>query len=313
MAFEPIQANFNAGELSRRLHARRDLNIYDIACAEMTGWLPMVEGGMDAAPGTIRVAAARGPHRLVPFVYNQTQSYIVEMSAGTARFYTNDARIEPGGNPIELGLPWSIEEIRALTWEQSYDVLYLFHPDHQTRQLVRTAADSFDLRLLDLIGGPFEPRNSDEAVKVQASGVTGTVTLTAGKDGAAFALFDAGDVGGLFQMEAADFGDISSWEPGITVTLGQLLTWGGKVYRVVGGSGKTGTVAPVHGSGVEWDGIGRGTDINTKPAGGAQLEYLHDRYGVLRITGYTDSSTVTAEVLRRLPFSAANAGGGYGA
>lgn len=313
MAFEPIQANFNAGELSRRLHARRELNIYDIAAAEMTGWLPLVEGGMDAAPGTIRVAAARGPHRLMPFIYNQTQSYVVEMSAGVARFYTNDTQILVDGSPVELALPWSLDEIRALSWEQSYDVLYLFHGDHQTQQLVRTGADSFALRALVLDNGPFEARNADQTIKVQASGVTGEVTLSAGKDGAAYALFAPGDVGGLFQMEAADFGDISSWEPGITVTNGQLLTWGGRVYRVVGGTSKTGTVAPVHGKGVEWDGIGRGNDVNAKPAGGVQLEYLHDRFGMLRITEFLSPSSVKAVVTRRLPFSTANGGGGYGA
>lgn len=312
MAFEPIQANFNAGELSRRLHARRELNIYDIACAEMTGWLPLVEGGMEAAPGTIRVAGARGPHRLVPFIYNETQSYVVEMSAGIARFYTNDAQILSGSAPVELALPWTLDEIRALSWEQSYDVLYLFHPDHPPQKLTRTGANSFSLTPLVLENGPFEPRNADQSIKVQASGVTGEVTLTAGQNGAAYPLFAPGDVGGLFQMEAADFGDISSWEPGITVTNGQLLTWGGRVYRVVGGSTKTGTVAPVHGTGVEWDGIGRGNDVNAKAAGGVQLEYLHDRFGMLRITQYLTPSSVKALVTRRLPFSTANAGGGYG-
>lgn len=312
MKMTPTQANFNAGEISERLQSRVDLNIRDIACAMLVGWAPLVEGGLEACPGTIRVSGAGGPCRLVPFRYSETQQYVVEMRGGMARFFTNDARIEDAGDPIELELPWTLTEIRGLTWEQSYDVLYLFHGDHQTRELTRVAADEFDLGLLELASGPFEARNSDTSIKVQASGVTGSVTLTASQAGSPFALFTAGDVGGLFQMEAADLGDITAWEPGITVTSGQLLTWGERVYRVVGGTGRTGTLAPTHGTGTQWDGIGGGADVNANPAGGVQLEFLHDRFGVLRITAFTSGSQVTATVLRRLPFSTANAGGGYG-
>lgn len=302
----PAQTNFNAGVISRRLQARTDLNLYDIGLASASGWVPLVEGGLDACPGLIHVAQAAGPCRLIPFEYNVTQGYIVEMSAGKARFYTNDTRIETeGGDPIELVIPYDKPAIDALMWEQSYDVLYLFHGAYQTQELSRTGADTFALNPLVLKNGPFEDRNDDETITVYASAVSGNVTLHAQQAAAPFDLFTADDVGGLFQLEADDFGDISSWEPGITVTLGQLLTWNERVYRVAGGSGRTGTVAPIHTEGVEWDGIGQGQDLNSKNAGGVQLEFICDRFGILKITGFTDGATVAATVLRRLPFTAA--------
>lgn len=308
-AITPTQSNFNGGEISRRLHARQDLNLYNIALAELTGWAPLPEGGLDACPGTIRVAAAAGPCRLLSFEFNATQGYLVEMSAGKARFYTNDVRIEVNGAPVELALPYDKAAIDALTVEQSYDVLYLFHGAYQPRELARTTADTFALDVLVLENGPFEPRNRDQSITVYASAVSGDVTLTASQP-----IFAAGDVGGLFQVEADDFGDIASWEPGITVTPGQLLTWAGRVYRVIGGSERTGTVQPVHNQGVEWDGIGQGEDINDEGAGGVQLEYLCDRFGVLRITGFGSANQVNATVLRRLPFTTTSSydyGGGY--
>jgi hypothetical protein len=301
----PAQVNFNGGEISRRLHARFDLNIYDIALATCEGWVPLIEGGLEACPGTLHVAIAKGPCRLIPFRFSRTQEYVVEMSAGTARFYTNDARIEVEGAPIELAVPYDLMAIRQLRWEQSYDVLYLYHPAHQTRELVRVDGDTFELHPLALENGPFEPRNKDEALRVRASGVQGVVTLTAERAGVPHSLFEPGDVGGLFQMEADDFGDVRAWEPGITVSPGQLLTWNERVYRVVGGAARTGTIAPVHSEGVEWDGIGQGTDLNDRPAGGVQLEYRHDRFGTLRITGFVSASEVTAQVLRMLPLTAA--------
>lgn len=309
MPITPAQTSFNGGELSRRLHGRSDLSIYDIGLAENIGWVPLPEGGLDACPGTYRVEQAAGPCRLFPFEFNTTQGYIVEMSAGKARFYTNDARIEVGGNPVEIAVPYDKAAIDALSYEPSYDVLYLFHPQKQTRMLVRNDADSFALNLLELKNGPFEQRNKDESCVVSATGVSGDVQLASTKP-----IFAAGDVGGLFQLEADDFGDISSWEPGITVTNGQLLTWNERVYRVAGGSGRTGTVAPVHGDGIEWDGIGKGQDINKNAAGGVQLEYVCDRFGILRITGFTDASHVSATVLRRLPFTTSSSyayNGGY--
>ncbi|QNQ09248.1 hypothetical protein [Sphingomonas alpina] len=305
----PVQTNFNGGEISRRLHSRFDLNLYDIGLAELAGWVPLPEGGIDATPGFIYVEMAAGPCRLMPFDYNATQGYVLEMSDGIARLFTNDARIEDAGDPVEVEIPYSFAQIGGLNYEQSYDVLYLFHPEVQTQLFTRTGADTFVVDPLELENGPFEPRNKIETRVVSASAVSGTVTLTATGP-----IFEAGDVGGLFQLEADDFGDISSWEPGITVTVGQLLVWNERVYRVAGGSGRTGTVAPIHNKGVEWDGIGQGKDLNDKNAGGVQLEYMHDRFGVLRITAYTDSTHVTALVLRQLPFTAATSydyEGGY--
>ncbi|GGO95033.1 hypothetical protein [Stakelama pacifica] len=304
----PVQSNFNAGELSRRLHGRIDLNLYGIGMAELTGWIPLVEGGLDACPGFLRVDAAPGPCRLIPFQYSVTQSYIMAMAAGVAHFFTNDARIEADGAPVALTtLPYTLSEINALTWEQSYDVLYLFHPNHQTRALARVDADTFEASMLELENGPFEARNKDQALIVKASGVVGSVTLAASRGGQPYALFEPGDVGGLFELEADDFGNIPSWEPGVTVAINDLLTWNERVYAVVGGGEamRTGTVAPVHNKGVEWDGIGKGQDINDEVAGGVQLEYLHDRFGVLRLTEYVDSATMQATVLRRLPFTTA--------
>lgn len=307
----PAQTNFNGGEISRRLHGRIDLSIYDISVVEMTGYVPLIEGGAEACPGFIWVEQAAGDCRLLPFEYNVTQGHVIEASAGKFRFYTNDGRIEVAGDPVEVATPYSINQVRALDYAQSFDVLYLFHREVAPRQLVRTDADSFVLETIEFKNGPFEARNTIEALTVSASGVAGDVTMESSA-----ALFEAGDVGGLFQMEAGDFGSISSWEPGITVTFGQLLTWLERVYRVVGGGGRTGTVEPLHTEGVEWDGIGKGTDLNSAAAGGVQLEYVHDRFGILRITGFTSPTAVAATVLRRLPFTAITGGstgweGGY--
>lgn len=298
------QGSFNSGEISRRLRARINLGIYAAAVSEMVGFAPLVEGAAEAMPGTIHVAEAPGPCRLLRFEYNVTQGHVLEFSEAKVRVYTNDALIEDGGAPVEVASPYSFAQVGALYTHQSYDVLYCCHREVPTREFYRDGATSFGFDLLALENGPFEPRNKDEAVTVGTTGLTGDVTLTASA-----AIFEAGDVGGLFRLEAGDFGDITAWEPGITVNVGQLVTANERVYRVVakGAGGKTGSWIPTHTEGVEWDGIGRGKDVNDENAAGVQLEYVHDRIGILRLTGYVSPTEMTATVLRRLPFSTVQA------
>lgn len=307
----PRQTSFNGGQISPRMHGRIDQNIYSISVERMVGWLPLLQGPAEAAPGLQFIEKCKQASRCIPFEFNVTQGYVIEAGAGYFRFWTNGGQILSGGTPYEIATPYTYEQVKQLSFVQSADVLYLFHPNVQTRKLTRTSATTFTLTAIDFKQGPFERQNRDEGVVVSASGVTGSITLSCNSG-----IFAAGDVGGLFRIEAGDLGDIPSWEPGITIAVGQLRQWSDRVYRCagVGAGGKTGTVPPIHGEGVEWDGMGSGTDINDKAAGGVQWEYLHDRFGIVKITGFTNAQTVTGTVQRRLPFTASGSyaySGGY--
>lgn len=300
----PIQTNFNGGELSPYMLGRIDHEVYGISTAAMVGWIPRPQGGMEACPGFEFIGKAAGPCRLIPFEPYVTQGHVIEASANLFRFYTNDVLLTVGGAPVTVATPYSFAQVKQLNALPNNDAVYLFHGDVQPRLLVRDSATAFSLGLLELENGPFADRNNDEAKLVSFSGVTGNVTITCTAP-----IFAAGDVGGLFEVEASDLGRVPSWEPGITVALGDLLQWNGRVYQVVGSgvSLKTGTVQPFHSRGVEWDGIGKGKDINDKDAGGVQLAYLHDMFGRLKITGYVSPTQVTATVTRRLPLTVASA------
>lgn len=302
----PAQVSFNGGELSKRLQARTDQAIYDIGLAEMVGFAPMVEGVAEAMPGTIHVSALPSAFRFVRFEVSTTQGHALAFYEGKVAVFTNDALL------VTIDSPYSWVQVQGLTFFQSFDVLYCFHRDLPVRKFFRDNAVTFGFEELEFTDGPFEKHNTDKSKTVSASGVDGNINLVSSDD-----LFAATDIGGLFRIEAEDLGDITAWEPYTTVVQGQYLTANDRVYRVVGGNpdgdGKirTGTLTPVHTEGIEWDGIASGTDVNDKPAGGVRLEYIHDRWGVVRITTYTDAKHVGANVLRRLPFSAGAGGGTY--
>ncbi len=294
----PLQSSFNGGALSPRVHHRPELAIRSIGVEKMLGWLPLLQGSAEACPGTIRVAGARAPvMRLIPYIFNETQAYIVEITDGKMRFYTNDARIETEpGVAYEIDAPWSADQLSEIMFEQSLDALYLYHGAVQTRKLQRTSATTFALNLVEFTGGPFLPRNKSKALTVTASSTEGTnVVLTASAP-----LFAATDIGRLFRMEAVDLGSIPAWDVGMSITAGQLRQSNGAIYQAVS-TGKTGGVAPIHTEGVEWDGMGT-ADANSQVYG-VQWAYLHDRFGLLRITEFTSNVSVKATVLRRLPYS----------
>lgn len=300
----PVQSSFNGGELSPRVRDRIDLSVRQIGVKTMLGWLPTVQGSAEACPGTVRMAGApSGAIRLIPYVFNTTQSYIIILTDHKARFITNGVEIMAGGVPYEIATPWSGLDLAELTYEQSMDVLYIYHPDTQTRKLARTSATTFNLTMVAFDGGPFGPRNRSRSITVQASTSEGNVTITATHD-----IFQQSDVGRLFRMEAVDLGNVPHWDVGMSVTLGHLRQSNGCVYQAMT-SGKTGGIAPVHTEGVEWDGM-QGADANSQTYG-VQWAYLHDRFGLARINGFINSKAVTALVLRRLPYSV-SATGSYG-
>ena len=225
----PAQTSFNGGEISPRLGDRVDQAIRSIGLKSMLGYLPLLQGPAEAAPGTIYVTWGKGPFRNIPFEFNTTQGYQIEAGDNYMRFYTNDAQIMSGGIPYEIATPWTYEEVKALWYQQNYDALYLTHADHPIHRLVRTGADSFSLEIFSTRNGPLDTRNSDKTLTVAADATTGTVTITANT-----AMFAAGDVGGFMEIEGGDFNAIPSWEPGIKVDNGDLRQWNGRVYQAAG-------------------------------------------------------------------------------
>lgn len=291
------QTVFNGGEISPFMLGRFDHDVWGISVAEMVGWTPRPQGPAEATPGTQYMGAAPGPFILIRFEPYVTQGYQIEASDSLFRFYTNDALLTDGVDPVEVVHPYSYAQLLDVDWYASQDVLYLFHGSVAPKMLVRSDASEFSLDDFTIINGPFEDRNADKTLTVTASATTGSVTLTASAD-----LFEAGDVGGLFEMEFSDFSAIKMWEAGMTTSVGTLLQWGNNVYEVTaytGASARTGSSAPTHIEGARWDGSG-GSDVNAKGPYGVELTYRFNSFGQLIITAYTSPTQVSANVQKRL-------------
>ncbi|MDR6847180.1 hypothetical protein [Sphingomonas sp. BE137] len=298
----PIATSFNGGELSPRMGGRVDTAIWAVGMDTCENFVPTVEGALVKRPGFeyIRPAATTASW-LTEFRFNLTQDYVIEWSDYRLRFYTNGGRIETApGVPYEVIVPYTAAEAPYVSFQQSYDRLYLDHENHPPARLTRTSGSTFVYDVAPLVNGPFSDQNVDETRTVTVSAATGAgITIAASSP-----IFLAGHVGALFKIEAADFSTIPAWEVGIdAVAVGSKRRSDGKVY-VAASAGRTGTSQPIHTSGTEWDGSQTGTDINGKGPFGVQWTYLHDRYGIVSITAVAgDGLSATADVVRRLPDS----------
>jgi hypothetical protein len=251
---------------------------------------------------------------LVRFEFSETQSYILEFGNQYIRFYTNHGQVQSGGSAYEIASPYTTADLTnangtlRIRFVQSGDVIYIVHPSYAPRKLSRFGAINWTLTTVDFVGGPFEDVDPDETVTVFASASTGTVTLTASAN-----IFVATDVGSLFYLEGKDGGSIKPWESqkdfGVDVNpFGERRRSDGKIYicttNAAPPSGEayyTGSTKPTHTTGAYIDGSGQIDGTSLDGPIGVEWTYESLDYGVVKITGFTSATSVTAVVQQTLP------------
>lgn len=315
----PLQASLNGGEISPLLYSRPDLAKFATSLARCVNFIPLPQGGVTRRPGTRYVAEAKSAGmsiRLVPFIFSRQQAYMLEFGDEYVRFFMNGGQIysvtpnftlqtedldtlitegsdtlvseqqDPTAAPYEVASPYAASELRNLQYAQTADVMYITHPNHPPRTLVRSGHTSWTFAELNFVNGPFLGYNVDDSFTLSASGVSGQITLTANKD-----LFNAGHVGALFLLEEEDTNTYSMWEPDTYYELNEKARWQDNVY-ICTTTGDSGAVAPAHLEGKRWDG---------EESESAEWEYVHSGYGIVVITAITSALSATATVLTTLP------------
>lgn len=182
------------------------------------------------------------------------------------------------GKIVEVTTTYTEAQVFELNHVQSADVLYLAHKDHEPAKLTRTTATSFTLSDIDFVDGPWLDENTT-ATTLYASAATGSVTITASA-----ALFTADDVGRYIRFREVLEIEHDEWAASTSYNDGVSVRYDGHVYEQVTGSTQTsGNTPPVHTEG-------------TETYGAIDWEYKHDDTGYVKITAFTNSTTVTATV-----------------
>lgn len=181
---------------------------------------------------------------------------------------------------FDLAAPYTEAQLPGISYAQLNDVMTLAHSGVRPKNLSRTDHAAWTFADMPFEAGPFQNVNVTSTKGVVASATTGSVTIKSSHP-----IFSANNIGQLFYIEQKDYG--KPWEVGKAVSDGDVRRSDGKYYEALGG-GTTGTLRPSHFADVASDGT-------------VEWLYLHNGWGVVLITAYTDAYTVTGTVQSLLP------------
>ncbi|WP_319761040.1 hypothetical protein [Maridesulfovibrio sp.] len=110
----------------------------------------------------IQVREINPKTRLIPFEFSTEQAYVLEFTDRNIRIYKNGGIVvDEGGNPVEIGSPYTETDLPGIRCTQSADVMYLVHPEIQPYKLSRTSHVDWTMGLVAFSSPPDE-WNSDK-------------------------------------------------------------------------------------------------------------------------------------------------------
>ncbi|TYL43911.1 hypothetical protein [Dickeya sp. ws52] len=155
-----IKTNFTAGEVSPRLMGRVDIARYANGAKRVENAVCVVHGGVARRPGTRYVAAAKHADkkaRLIPFVFNRSQAYMLELGDGYMRFFQNGAQVvNSDGTPYEITSPFTESMLSAVNFVQSADTMFLVHQSVPPQRLQRQGQTNWTLAAAPFVVMPFD-------------------------------------------------------------------------------------------------------------------------------------------------------------
>src|SRR5512135_1456644 len=111
-----IQTSFAGGEFGASLFGRTDVAQYANACAIVENWLIRPYGSVKTTAGSRFINEVKDSSkrtRLIPFVFNRTDAYVIEIGEEYFRFYYDNGVITSTvtGLAYEVAHPYQEEEI----------------------------------------------------------------------------------------------------------------------------------------------------------------------------------------------------------
>lgn len=291
------QTNFTAGEVSPRMLGRVDIARYQNGAEIIQNAWPVIHGGAVRRDGTLMCSPAKYANkncRLVPYVFNASQAYMVEMGDLYVRIHFPDGTY----SGIELVSPYAHTILDRLDYVQGADTMFIFCNTVPVYRLRRITNTEWTLAPAPFVTKPFDEKGIDflTLFTIDNPAVGAGRTVTAAEP--AFLAADVGreiwSGGGVAKITAVTSATVATVEvtnafsattrptwslkgsPQTTNTLSAATPVGGVVTMTLGAAG--------------W----RGNDLG---------KFVKINGGLLEITIIT-STTVVSGVIRSAPTSA---------
>jgi hypothetical protein len=196
----PLYPTFARGEISPLMFGRSDVEAYASCLDKCRNCWVRPYGVVSRVAGTEYINTARGKARLLKFVFNAKDSYIIECGAGYFRFYRNGSYVVTNlGAIYEISNPFTEAQLSTIQYVQLDDVLKIVYEDdsgktNEPLELIRRASNDWVLQKVSFKCTPFLDANTT-ATTLTASADSGTITVTASA-----ALFEQSHVGSFWKM-----------------------------------------------------------------------------------------------------------------
>lgn len=170
-----IQVSFAGGEIAPSMYGRKDDVKYQNGLQRCRNFLVMPQGPVRNRPGFEYVNTcgdSTHPVRLIPFVYSTEQTMVIELGHKYARFHSMGASlVNDDGSEYQVATPWEGQDLFALDFTQSGDIVTVVHPKYTPREIRRYGAR--DWRIVEI---------NFNATLATPTGVTASIASTAAED-----------------------------------------------------------------------------------------------------------------------------------
>ncbi len=196
------QEQFNGGKLGKLLKGRHDRDFYGKGCKTYSNFRPTIQGPTVKRKGSIYVTPVKDSADktgLIPFVFDEDDSVILEFGDGYIRFFKNNEPIMSGMSPYEIVSPYGVADIPNIKYAQYGDIMYLAAGGKSIRpqKITRTSDTSWTIANVDNQLGPVEDVNETTTTVTLSGTLTkgGTSTWTASAS-----IFQAAHVGSVWAI-----------------------------------------------------------------------------------------------------------------
>lgn len=263
-----IKNNFSAGELSPTLYTRTDIQQYSNGAKRLKNVIPLVEGGVRKRPGTLSCGERSGAIRLIPFIVNSSNAFLLILKNGSIAVYNQRTKVVVA----TLASPYTAAQIPNIQYVQYRFELFITHGEVPVQRL--RCDEDFSNWNLSAFVFTHPPIDSDNARYPFRKGTP------SGKDLGAFI---------TFTLDA-----VSAWSNSTTYLLGDVVIYSSQYYQATHDNSdkqpNTSTddwvvVPNADGAGFAASDVGR---------------YLEVNGGLIKITKFNNVNSVSGEVVKKL-------------
>ncbi|NNG82037.1 carbohydrate-binding protein [Acinetobacter sp. ANC 5378] len=263
-----MKNNFSAGELAPTLYTRTDIQQYGNGAKTLKNVIPLVEGGVRKRPGTFFLSTQDNAIRLIPFVVNSNNSYMLILKPLAIEVFDPRQKVIVA----TIATPYTAAQIPNIQFVQYRFELFLTHNDVPVQRL-RCDSDFTNWQVNQFVY-THVPTDSENARYPFRKG------KPSGKDLGAFVSFILSDISGWVNTQAYLTGDVVSYL--------------GAYYQAT----RDNSEKQPNTSTSDW--------VLTTAIAGATFtaadigNYLEVNGGIIKITQYINANQVNGEIIKKL-------------